>query len=173
MIVFPNRTNDWKNTHTHTQSHTHTRSFLNGCKFKTSQHTKEWQQRLFCFSWSVQSTLLNMTACKFNDYCLALSEWGRVAASPSHFSLSKRSAISQLLLKYESGFETSWLVFCHSRFEERDCKVWLLSFRPSSVRNTGCALPAVRIYFIFEDIFAPTFFTQKLNVFFFFAFKMI
>lgn len=32
-----------------------------------------------------------------------------------------------------------------------------------SVRDNGCAMPAVRIYFIFEDFVLPNLFIQKLN----------
>lgn len=48
-------------------------------------------------------------------------------------------------------------------------EVWvlaLLSLHPSSVRNNGCAMLAVHIYFIFEDVFAPNLFIQKLNTLF-------
>lgn len=87
----------------------------------------------------------------------------------SLLSLSKESAISQLLLKYESGFETSWLIFCHGRFAEKDCKVWVLTrliFHPLSVRNNGCAMLAVHIYFIFLRCFcAKSVYTKVKYVF--------
>lgn len=103
------------------------RSFSNVCNSKTSQQTKEQQQRFISFS-----CLLNTTASNFNDDCLGLS--GKEAATQPHsLSLSKRSAISQLPLKYESRFETSWMIFCHGRFAERDWSLGPGSAEPSSL----------------------------------------
>lgn len=105
-------------------------------------------------SWSLQTALLNRTACNFNDYCLALS--GCLPAC--HSSLPKSSAISQLLLKYESASETSWLIVCRWGFAEQDCGVWVLSrltFHPCEEQKH-----------ISEDVFAPNVFIEQLNTFF-------
>lgn len=79
-----------------------------GCSGGSSASIGVWEQ----------NNHLNMTACNFNDCCLALSEWSWVAASPpaTSLSLSKRSAVSQLLLKYESGFRDLMAHSCHGAF---------------------------------------------------------
>lgn len=128
------------------------RSFSNGCDSETSQQTKGGQQR--CSSWSLQTALLNRTACNFNDYCLALS--GCLPAC--HSSLPKSSAISQLLLKYESASETSWLIVCRWGFAEQDCGVWVLArltFHPCEEQKH-----------ISEDVFSPNMFIEQLPLFF-------
>lgn len=98
--------------------------------------------------------------------CVNGAEW--LPLCLSLLSLSKSSAISQLLLKYESGdlmadrCHSAFIFSLHgNRLNWVDiCEVWVLarliphpSLQP--VREASCGMLALHLYFLFEDVSPP------------------